>query len=453
METEVDKVKEYTILAVDDAKDSLMLLEFDLADNGYQVIAADSGESALSLLENMEADLILLDMQMPGMSGIATLQVLKSKPEYKNIPVIMLSASDDEDAIVSALELGADDYVTKPYIPNVLLARIRNSIRFMEKTRQLEILAKTDSLTTVNNRGSFRELANACISQTKRTEQFLSMAMFDLDLFKQVNDNYGHEAGDKALIDFASILKSTFRDYDIIGRVGGEEFAVCMPDTNLADAFLACERCRTTLESHLIKLTHNDKLAPFSLTVSIGVSGGQGQSLNFDALLRHADAALYQAKEGGRNQTTLDEEVLKNQTDTHFDANQLLDDLMKTENGNEKIVDGSDYPGIDYQLGVNNVLGDDQLFSEILLMFHQDHSEDGVKIINSIIENNYSLLKSTVHTLKGVACSIGAMQLFEYCKSLDHAVNDNEQNSFQLLAEPVVAELTKVQQGITNKLL
>ena len=138
--------KTYQILAVDDAKDTLMLLDFDLAEEGYQVFTAESGEIAFEVLEEQAIDLILLDMYMPGISGLAMLQKLKSHSAFMSIPVIMLSASDDEDQIVAALEFGADDYVTKPYIPKVLLARIRTSLRLLEKTLELESLAKTDFL-------------------------------------------------------------------------------------------------------------------------------------------------------------------------------------------------------------------------------------------------------------------------------------------------------------------
>ena len=130
--------KTYNILAVDDAKDTLMLLDFDLVEEGYQVFTAESGELAFAVLEDESIDLILLDMYMPGMSGLVMLQKLKAHLDFVNTPVIMLSASDDEDQIVAALEFGADDYVTKPYIPKVLLARIRTSLRLLEKTLELE---------------------------------------------------------------------------------------------------------------------------------------------------------------------------------------------------------------------------------------------------------------------------------------------------------------------------
>jgi len=423
----------YKILAVDDAKDSLMLLDFDLKEAGYQVITAESGEDALLVLQNTEVSLILLDMYMPGISGLTALQEIKSQSTLAHIPVIMLSASGDEQQIVSALEFGADDYVTKPYIPNVLLARIRNSLRLMEKTLQLEALARTDFLTKVNNRGSFQDLANKTISQTKRNNNIISMAMFDLDFFKNVNDTYGHEAGDKALIDFAQILKETFRDYDIIGRVGGEEFAVCMPNTDINEAFNACERCRETLAAHRVLIEYEGKKCQLSLSVSIGVTSAQGLLIDFNELLRVADHGLYRAKENGRNQTVIEGDLDMNNTEIEAQAETKV---------------AEKYPGINYEIGVSNVLGDESLFADILVMFYQDHGEDHNNIQQAIDENDQQKIKHLVHTIKGVSCSIGAMDLFELCKTLDVAVSENNSTHYQELFSPLKAELIKVSAGI-----
>jgi diguanylate cyclase (GGDEF)-like protein len=423
----------YKILAVDDAKDSLMLLDFDLKEAGYQVITAESGEDALLVLQNTEVSLILLDMYMPGISGLTALQEIKSQSTLAHIPVIMLSASGDEQQIVSALEFGADDYVTKPYIPNVLLARIRNSLRLMEKTLQLEALARTDFLTKVNNRGSFQDLANKTISQTKRNNNTISMAMFDLDFFKNVNDTYGHEAGDKALIDFAQILKETFRDYDIIGRVGGEEFAVCMPNTDINEAFNACERCRETLAAHIVLIEYEGEKCQLSLSVSIGVTSAQGLLIDFNELLRVADHGLYKAKENGRNQTVIEGDLDMNNTEIEAQAETKV---------------AEKYPGINYEIGVSNVLGDESLFADILVMFYQDHGEDHNNIQQAIDENDQQKIKHLVHTIKGVSCSIGAMDLFDLCKTLDVAVSENNSTHYQELFSPLKAELIKVSAGI-----
>lgn len=439
--------KKYTILAVDDAKDSLMLLEFDLVDAGYNVLTAESGEAALAVLSNNTVNLILLDMFMPGISGLTTLQRVKDNPSLAHIPIIMLSASDEEEQIVSALELGADDYVTKPYISNVLLARMRNSLRLMENTLQLEALAKTDFLTKVNNRGSYEESVGRVLSQAKRTNENVALAMFDLDFFKNVNDTYGHEAGDKALVDFADILRDTFRDYDVIGRIGGEEFSVCMPNTVTKDAFNACERCRKSLEAHSIEIDYGGEYRQLSVTVSIGITSGSGPLLDFDNLMRIADHSLYQAKENGRNQSNIEEYTESSKSETHeqglLSENEMIDDNVGSE---------SKFPGIDYSVGVSNVLGDEDLFAEILVMFHQDHSEYGKSIQQAITDGDQSSLKHLVHTLKGVSCSIGAMALFETCKVLDHAVNSEQVSDYPSLFEPMERELNTVIVGIEGNL-
>ncbi|NQZ22745.1 MAG: diguanylate cyclase [Colwellia sp.] len=429
--------KQYNILAVDDAKDTLMLLEFDLAEEGYQVFTADCGEVALKILAEQNIDLILLDMYMPGISGLAMLQKLKAHPVLANISVIMLSASDDEDQIVAALEFGADDYVTKPYIPKVLLARLRTSLRLLEKTLELESLAKTDFLTGINNRGCFDDLAHKAVSLAKRNELPIVIAMLDIDFFKAVNDNYGHDAGDKVLIKFAEVMSECFRDYDIIGRVGGEEFSVCMPNTSAENATIACDRFRERLENTQILLT-DSQAESITVTVSIGLSLGQGAEISLDDLLKKSDISLYQAKESGRNQVKLysDEVVAIDESALSVDK----------KSSSEK------YPGIDYQIGVGNVLGDDSLFAEILVMFYEDHAQDKDKIQQAIATDDQDSCKHLVHTLKGVACSVGAMTLFEYAKALDVAINLAEKESYQALFNPTSLELTKIMSGIEEEL-
>jgi diguanylate cyclase (GGDEF)-like protein len=429
--------KQYNILAVDDAKDTLMLLEFDLAEEGYRVFTADSGEVALTVLAEQNIDLILLDMYMPGISGLAMLQKLKAHPVLSNISVIMLSASDDEDQIVAALEFGADDYVTKPYIPKVLLARLRTSLRLLEKTLELESLARTDFLTGINNRGCFDDLAHKAVSLAKRNEQPIVIAMLDIDFFKAVNDNYGHDAGDKVLIKFADVMSECFREYDIIGRVGGEEFCVCMPNTSSEDATIACDRFRGILENTeiVVRESQGDSI---TVTVSIGLALGQGAAISLDDLLKKADISLYQAKEGGRNQVKLYSDVLVALNESALSV--------------EKPSSGEKYPGIDYQIGVGNVLGDDSLFAEILVMFYEDHAKDKDKIQEAISNDDQDACKHLVHTLKGVACSVGAMKLFEYAKALDIAINLEEKESYQTLFIPTSSELVKIMSGIEEEL-
>ena len=427
----------YTILAADDAKDTLMLLEFDLQAEGYQVVKAHDGAQALSIMENEAVDILLLDLYMPGLSGIDTLKQIKLNQDWLNIPVIMLSASDDEDEIVEALELGAHDYVTKPYIAKVLLARIRNALRLKEKTLKLENLAKTDYLTELNNKGQFEHLTSKAINQMSRSLQNLAIAMLDIDHFKAVNDNYGHEAGDIVLKHFAKLLAKTFRDYDIVGRVGGEEFAVCMPNISQHDAINACERFRQSLEAMQINIGHQS----ISVTTSIGVASAQHADVGYDfsVLMQSADKLLYQAKETSRNITV-----------SHPIA-ESKPELVETEVENDKPVELA-FSGIDYQVGLNNVLGDENLFKEILKMFYDDHHQDGDKIQQAINNGDQARIKHLVHTLKGVACSVGAMQLFEKAKLLDIAANEGDTGRYQSLFDNVAFELNRVINGIKSEL-
>jgi len=170
---------------------------------------------------------------MPEMSGPQVLRTIKQKKQSKIIPVIMLSASEESQDIVSALDLGADDYVAKPYIPEVLLARIRTSLRLLEKNRELEKMASIDFLTGLYNRRQFYRLSNMALNKNSRDKSWLTIALMDIDYFKNVNDTYGHDIGDRVLVEFSRMLSEYFRGYDIIGRIGGEEFCVCLPDTDI----------------------------------------------------------------------------------------------------------------------------------------------------------------------------------------------------------------------------
>ncbi len=454
---------EYKILVVDDAKDTQMLLEFDLADAGCQVYTVDSGEQALSLLQDNNIDLILLDMYMPGLSGLATLEKIKSWLGGDTIPVIMLSSSDDEDEVVAALELGASDYVVKPYVAKILLARIGTALRLKEKTQQLEHLAKTDFLTGINNRGNFFDLSCTAINFASRTKQPLVVAMFDIDFFKKVNDDYGHDAGDKVLIHFTKCLSQAFRGYDILGRIGGEEFAVCLPNTNKDNAILACQRLREEVESQsTVVVCEDGNQIAISITVSIGVTLSKGKCTSIYKLLKQADLALYYAKEHGRNQV-VDAEILFKSNNLSVGSclqnmagvvEKVNNKALEKKSVNTSDIDASDFlfDGIDLSVGVNNVLGDADLFKEILALFYQEHHYDGNKLQEAIESNNISDAKHLAHTLKGVACSVGAMTLFERAKNLDFAIKYKKYDQLMGLLELLLPEFNKVMIDIEKKL-
>ncbi|XQW86612.1 diguanylate cyclase [Thalassotalea piscium] len=438
--------KNNTILVVDDAKDILMLLEFDLIEAGYKVVTANGGEQALDILNQQRIDLVLLDLQMPTVTGLDVLSYITSMEISP--PVIMLSSSDDENDVVKTLDIGAEDYVTKPYIAKVLLARIRNALRLKEKTQKLESLLRTDSLTRVNNRIGYEELAAKCISHAKRNKHQIAVTMLDIDHFKNVNDTYGHEAGDKVLVAFAELLTSCFRDYDVIGRIGGEEFAVCMPNISAKSAFDACERFRVALSQLKIAI-NKDESTTISITVSLGLTLSKTLDMKLDDLMRDADKLMYQAKADGRNRTMIEPSLLNNNNDKSETTSQETPNVEAKQENNDLM---EKYPGIEYEIGVSNVLGDESLFEEILVMFYQDHHQDKTKIAQAINDNDLLTLKSLSHTLKGVACSIGAMELFEHTKALDLAANEQKTQEFEYLFKPVALALDKVVSGIKEKL-
>ena len=445
--------KEYRILVVDDAKDTQILLEFDLNAAGYQVTSCDSGEESLVLLDSFSVDLILLDMYMPGLSGLETLEKIKAQMLSAQIPVIMLSASTDEDEVVAALELGAGDYVIKPYVAKILLARIRTAIRLKEKTDQLEYLAKTDFLTGMNNRGSFFQQSSNAINLANRAGQPLVVAMFDIDFFKKINDNFGHDAGDNVLRIFSQIMIDVFRDYDVVGRIGGEEFAVCLPNTDSYDAFIACERLRKKVEERDMTIVPDNGIeTSIKITVSVGIVLAPSKEISIDELLKQADTALYYAKDHGRNQVV---DVNKLSTSI-VDKNDTLSDVsVKNEDRfllTEDVVPMAKYDGIESDVGVSNVLGDEALFKEILVMFYQDHHQDGEKLENALKTQDKAAAKHLAHTLKGVASSVGAMAVFEATKALDIAINEDEQTKFEDLLALLLPELTRVMKSIALQL-
>jgi len=457
--------KAYKILAIDDAKDGLLLLAFDLQEAGCDVVSANSGESALRLLEQSQVDLIILDMHMPGLSGLATLAALKSNSKLQDIPVIMLSASDLEDEIVAALELGADDYVVKPYIRKVLLARMHTSLRLREKTKALAYLAKTDFLTNINNRSCFYQLTNNAMSQASRNDHNIVIAMFDIDLFKRVNDNYGHDVGDQILKAFAQCMTQCFRNYDIIGRLGGEEFAVCLPNTDIEQAMLACERFRCSIEqlslSSAVDNQNQENTSLVKITVSGGIVSSSCRSIDIDQLLKQADVALYYAKSSGRNkminvsdlpnsEEVLDPTKLNKTKITPKESviNTPEESFNETENTIDLTsIDDIILEGIEVTVGLNNVLGDKALYFEILRMFYQDHQGDGDKLNQAINEQDYNTAKHVSHTLKGVSCSVGAMTLFDSTKMLDDAISAKE-TDLQVLLTNVDTQLQKVMRSI-----
>ena len=292
------------ILVVDDITENIQLLTFALEDDGHCVTAARNGRECLEHVKASLPDLILLDIMMPVMDGMEALRQLKSDGRHRNIPIIMASANDDQERVIQALDIGAHDFVSKPIIFPILAARIRSALRLRQAQQELTKanetlarLASIDPLTGVYNRRYYYERAEIEFKKSLRYHHPLSVLMLDADHFKSVNDQFGHHMGDSVLIELTRVCTRLTRGSDFMGRLGGEEFAICCPETDLAGAKLLAERIREAI--HNCTVVNEDVKIKF--TVSIGVAELTGNDENFDNIHERADQLLYQAKQLGRN--------------------------------------------------------------------------------------------------------------------------------------------------------
>jgi len=272
---------------------------------------ADDGIDGFKILLNRDVDLILCDLMMPGMDGFKFLSMKKARPEFNDIPVIMLTGAEDVKLKIKGLEQGASDYVTKPFDPGELIARVKvhYKIRTLQEelkatNRRLEELSNTDGLTKLYNRRYFMELLELEFQRAQRYQAKFSFVMIDIDNFKNFNDSYGHLMGDSILYEIAQILQENLRVNDVVGRYGGEEFALFMPETDLKGALVVAERYRKRIEDFVL-VESERKL---KVTISLGAAAYPNPQIGtVDDLIRLADNALYKAKRNGRNRVEVAE--------------------------------------------------------------------------------------------------------------------------------------------------
>ncbi len=293
-----DKAK---ILVVDDERLNLNVLS-DLLRQDYKVILAKNANQALDRI-NAECppDIILLDVVMPEMDGYTLLHKIKEQESTKNIPVIFITALDSKQNEAKGLEMGAVDYIRKPFHPSIVKARVKNHLTIARQRKLLEGLANLDGLTEMPNRRSFEIAVEKEWRRCLRSGDVISLAMLDVDCFKQFNDNYGHTAGDDALKHVADVLsKEMKRPADLAARYGGEEFVILLPETNAEGAKFAAERICKAVED--LCVPHGFSSAGQYLTVSIGgVTVTPSISSKPLDMTVGADSMLYEAKRSGRN--------------------------------------------------------------------------------------------------------------------------------------------------------
>jgi len=298
--------RSFNIAVVDDDNAIRRLVRLFLTRAGYQSFECTTGEEAREKLATEAWDLAILDRKLPDMDGLALCRELKSKPEFRARYIVMLTGEAEQEDKVEGLELGADDYITKPFQYPELLARVRAGKRIvdlqkelMESNRRLELLSITDGLTKLNNHRFFQDELARAYEESQRYERPLSLAMIDIDFFKKVNDTHGHAVGDEVLKSVAQLYKESVRSTDLVARYGGEEFAIMMPETELNDAITLAEKVRSLIESTPIQT----QAGPLTITVSIGVASVPLSKIHSSKeLIVAADKTLYRAKKNGRNQ-------------------------------------------------------------------------------------------------------------------------------------------------------
>ncbi|MBK5971268.1 MULTISPECIES: diguanylate cyclase domain-containing protein [Thiorhodovibrio] len=290
-----------SVLIVDDVPANIQLLAEALKSD-YRLRIANHGAKALEIVNSeTPPDLILLDIMMPGIDGYEVCQKIKENPRTSNIPIIFVTAKSDVDDEAYGLNLGAVDYIPKPFHFPVVRARVKTHVNLKLKTDLLENLALIDGLTFIPNRRRFDQLLIQEWDRARRESQSLALAMIDVDHFKAYNDHYGHGAGDDCLRKLAGALKRSLqRPGDVVARYGGEEFVLLLPNTDESGACATAKRASDAVSE--MKLPHERSGTADHVTISIGIAATHPQNGGQEALLKAADDALYDAKGAGRNQ-------------------------------------------------------------------------------------------------------------------------------------------------------
>ena len=293
--------KKPTILVVDDMTTTLLLIH-DLLKDTYEVKIAKSGAKALEILESPnDIDLILLDIEMPDMNGYDVCKRIKNNETIKNIPIIFITGRTSQEDEEYGLNLGAIDYITKPFNKAIVKLRIKNYLDLKIKNDMLEKLSMYDGLTNIRNRRFFDETFEKTFSEIKRDKKSLAVLMIDIDFFKPYNDNYGHGQGDETLRKVAKALEKTIkRASDFVARYGGEEFVILLKDIKKDGVEAVANNLLNAVRE--LKITHEFSKIENYVTISIGASFYNSNSdVTKLELLLKADETLYSVKNSGRN--------------------------------------------------------------------------------------------------------------------------------------------------------
>src|SRR5574344_2690427 len=289
-----------TILIVDDMSTNLMMLS-DILKDDYNIKISKTGEKAIELCKNLDIDLVLLDIEMPLMNGYEVCKNLKNYEKTKNIPIIFVSAKNSEEDEEYGLNLGAIDYITKPFNKTITKLRLKNYLEMKIKNDLLEKISMYDALTNIRNRRFFDETFETTFLEAKRDKFSLAIMMIDIDFFKPYNDNYGHGQGDETLRKVAKALEKTIkRPSDFVARYGGEEFVILLKNIDKTGLQTVAKNLLEAIRE--LKITHEFSKIENYVTISIGASFYNSSSdITKLELLLKSDETLYSVKNSGRN--------------------------------------------------------------------------------------------------------------------------------------------------------
>lgn len=296
------------VLIADDDMISRRLLEATLTRWGYEVVVTRDGVEAWDVLQGTDTPtLAILDWMMPGLDGVDVCRKVRQRTQEPYIYLLLLTTKGRKEHLIEGLAAGADDYLTKPFDPHELQVRLRAGdrivtlqVELIQARETLRIQAMHDPLTGTWNRRAILDMLSQELARSGRDGTPIGVAIADLDHFKQINDRYGHMAGDMALCEAVRRMRTLLRPYDAIGRYGGEEFLIVLPGCTTEDAVRLAERLRLGLGQDLVSLPEGNII----MTGSLGVAASDSiEALDAAALIRAADAAMYRAKACGRNRT------------------------------------------------------------------------------------------------------------------------------------------------------
>ena len=394
------------VLIVDDDRATRSALRLALRRSGFEAQEVADGAEALLWLQRHTADAILMDAMMPVMDGFTACNALKQHPQWKDIPVLMITALDDRQTIERAFEAGASDFIPKPIHMPVVNQRVRRLINATRAERSAQHLASTDPLTALPNRPRFVEQLNLAIERAQANNGLLAVLFLDLDRFKFINDTLGHEAGDELLVTMAQRLKACVRTDDCVARLGGDEFAILLDD--LPNPGVAGSIAQNICRSLAIPLSLNGQ--EMVVTASVGISVYPSDGTDVSSLLRHADAAMYRAKHSGSGFCYYE---------TGMES--AISDRLKMENDLRRALERNEIT-VFYQPVIDTASGDIHGLEALVRWLHPEQGLVSPAEFIPVAEDTGLILPIGEYVLR-TACQQVKSWLDAGCQSLHVAVN------------------------------